>query len=101
MCLRSKHSVHPAAVTRSGSQRGEAGEAGEAREAGEAACSLVAEYVARASRLAPLFPRLRPLPADLAYESPRTLAAELHDSILYESRPYESLNRDFDDDSLA
>ncbi|CAG4983610.1 unnamed protein product [Parnassius apollo] len=58
--------------------------------------ALVAEYVARTSRLAPLFPRLhtvrtRPLPADLledcrlAYEPPQNLALELTKSILYEN----------------
>ncbi|XP_052739334.1 uncharacterized protein LOC112047276 isoform X2 [Bicyclus anynana] len=57
--------------------------------------SLVAEYVARAERLAPLFPRLhvraRPLPQELldecrlAYEPPGNLALELSKSILYEN----------------
>ncbi|CAK1600775.1 unnamed protein product [Parnassius mnemosyne] len=58
--------------------------------------ALVAEYVARAGRLAPLLPRLhavrtRPLPADLldpcrlAYEPPQNLALELTKSILYEN----------------
>lgn len=59
---------------------------------------LVAEYVARTERLAPLFSRLhthavrsRPLPADLlldyqlAYETPQNLALELTKSILYEN----------------
>ncbi|XP_064072022.1 uncharacterized protein Jvl isoform X2 [Vanessa tameamea] len=74
------------------------------------AVSLAAEYVARAERLAPLFPRLRPLPADLAYESPRNLALELRDSLRYDElwagrpqRYFESVHArdDFDDDSLA
>ncbi|XP_045768636.1 actin cytoskeleton-regulatory complex protein PAN1 isoform X2 [Maniola jurtina] len=58
--------------------------------------SLVAEYVARAERLAPLFPKLhavraRPLPQELlnecrlAYETPGNLALELSKSILYEN----------------
>ncbi|CAG9785742.1 unnamed protein product [Diatraea saccharalis] len=58
--------------------------------------AALAEYVARASRLAPLFPRLhtvrtRPLPSELAmeyqfaYESPQNLALELSKSILYEN----------------
>ncbi|CAH2267566.1 jg11855 [Pararge aegeria aegeria] len=58
--------------------------------------SLVAEYVARTERLAPLFPRLhvvraRPLPQELlnechlAYETPGNLALELSKSILYEN----------------
>ncbi|CAH1646502.1 unnamed protein product [Spodoptera littoralis] len=56
--------------------------------------ALAAEYVARADRLAPLFPRARPLPAGLApypaglapYPpySPHNLALELSRSILYE-----------------
>ncbi|XP_059055520.1 uncharacterized protein LOC131849457 [Achroia grisella] len=59
---------------------------------------LVAEYLARTERLAPLFSRLhthairsRPLPADLlldyrlAYETPQNLALELTKSILYEN----------------
>ncbi|KOB79230.1 hypothetical protein OBRU01_00897 [Operophtera brumata] len=52
--------------------------------------ALVAEYLARTERLAPLFPRhavrSRPLPEDLrlAYESPQNLALELTKSILYE-----------------
>ncbi|XP_041988528.1 uncharacterized protein LOC121739955 isoform X2 [Aricia agestis] len=53
--------------------------------AGERA-ALVAEYLARTERLAPLFPRLpraRPLP--LAYQSPPNLALELTKSILYEN----------------
>ncbi|KAJ0175769.1 hypothetical protein K1T71_008928 [Dendrolimus kikuchii] len=58
------------------------------------AAALVSEYVSRASRLAPLFPRLRaggvrsrPLPHDmrLAYETPQNLALELSKSILYEN----------------
>ncbi|KAJ8721337.1 hypothetical protein PYW07_002112 [Mythimna separata] len=56
--------------------------------------TLAAEYVARADRLAPLFPRARPLPAALpayppaaAYPPatpPHCLALELERSILYE-----------------
>ncbi|CAH2076862.1 unnamed protein product, partial [Iphiclides podalirius] len=51
---------------------------------------LVAEYVARAERLAPLFPRLhtvraRPLPeCRLGYEHSPNLALELSRSMLYE-----------------
>ncbi|CAG4949176.1 unnamed protein product [Colias eurytheme] len=76
----------------------------------EAGAALVAEYLTRASRLAPLYPalypalhtlspalypalhtRTRPLPADLlrdcqlAYETPHNLALELSKSILYEN----------------
>ncbi|CAH0714586.1 unnamed protein product, partial [Brenthis ino] len=51
--------------------------------------SLVAEYLERTARLAPLFPRLRPLPDNihcrLAYETPQNLALELSKSILYEN----------------
>lgn len=62
--------------------------------------ALAAEYVARADRLAPLFPRARPLPAhmpgyapyypagtpphNLASTPPHNLALELSRSILYE-----------------
>ncbi|KAH9641803.1 hypothetical protein HF086_005343 [Spodoptera exigua] len=56
--------------------------------------ALAAEYVARADRLAPLFPRARPLPAALPPYAPRAppyaplapsnLALELSRSILYE-----------------
>lgn len=55
---------------------------------------MVAEYLERTARLAPLFPRLqpaaraprlRPLPDDLAYDSPQNLALELSKSILYEN----------------
>lgn len=68
----------------------------EAHRASDSRAELVAEYLARTERLAPLFPRLhtvraRPLPADLmldsrlAYETPQNLALELCKSILYEN----------------
>ncbi|XP_068632507.1 uncharacterized protein jvl isoform X2 [Battus philenor] len=52
--------------------------------------ALVAEYVARTERLAPLFPALqavrsRPLPAALLAYQPHNLALELTNSILYEN----------------
>ncbi|XP_072938741.1 uncharacterized protein jvl isoform X2 [Epargyreus clarus] len=47
-----------------------------------AATAALAEYVSRAARLAPLLPRLRPLPAELL---PRNLALELSRSALYEA----------------
>lgn len=65
-------------------------------EAQRDSLAAVAEYVARTSRLAPLFSRLgvvraRPLPAELlldcrlAYETPQNLALELERSILFEN----------------
>ncbi|XP_047514019.1 uncharacterized protein LOC125055604 isoform X1 [Pieris napi] len=62
----------------------------------EAGTKLVAEYLARTDRLAPLFPKLhtvrtRPLPENLlqdcriAYETPQNLALELSKSILYDN----------------
>ncbi|KAJ2950171.1 hypothetical protein O0L34_g11529 [Tuta absoluta] len=81
---------------------------------------LVAEYLARTERLAPLFPRLhtvrtRPLPAGLlhecrlAYETPQNLALELCKSILYENadsidiknlKSLNSANTEAEEDSL-
>uniref|UniRef100_A0A2A4K6A5 Uncharacterized protein n=1 Tax=Heliothis virescens TaxID=7102 RepID=A0A2A4K6A5_HELVI len=65
--------------------------------------ALAAEYVARADRLAPLFPRARPLPARLpAYPPdcpagpdcalPPDLASELQRSLLYAPRDDELWN---------
>lgn len=62
----------------------------------EVGAQLVAEYLARTDRLAPLFPKLhtvrtRPLPENLlqdcrlAYETPQNLALELSKSILYDN----------------
>lgn len=101
------------------------------RSAWDARARLVAEYLARTGRLAPLFPRARPLPDLPAYrtpDAPQNLALELtrsilceHDSIdppplasadsLWNGKPqqyFESLTsadapdaRDYDEDSLA
>lgn len=60
----------------------------------EGETALVCEYVSRASRLAPLLPRLRPLPEELrlAYQSPHNLALELTKSILYDGASADSLS---------